>query len=110
MTPPSSMALIVSSRGSGSVNSSVIPIQRRRESNISWFECRRVGCCIHTSTTSLGITPSWPPGVDGATSGPGLPPTRGYGRIYGELATMGIGLAPSSVRAIMKRRGIDPAP
>jgi len=37
-------------------------------------------------------------------------PIWGYRRICGELATMGIVLAPSSVWAIMKRRGIDPAP
>jgi putative transposase len=37
-------------------------------------------------------------------------PTWGYRRICGELATMGIVIAPSSVWAILKRRGIDPAP
>src|ERR1019366_3843594 len=37
-------------------------------------------------------------------------PTWGYRRIHGELATMGIELAPSSVWAILKRQGIDPAP
>ena len=37
-------------------------------------------------------------------------PTWGYRRICGELATMGIVLAPSSVWAILKRRGIDPVP
>jgi len=37
-------------------------------------------------------------------------PTWGYRRIHGELATMGIGLAPSSVWAILRRRGIDPSP
>jgi len=37
-------------------------------------------------------------------------PTWGYRRICGELATMGISIAPSSVWAILKRRGIDPAP
>ena len=37
-------------------------------------------------------------------------PTWGYRRIHGELATMGIVLGPSSVWAILKRRGIDPAP
>lgn len=37
-------------------------------------------------------------------------PTWGYRRIHGELATMGVVLAPSSVWAILKRRGIDPAP
>jgi putative transposase len=37
-------------------------------------------------------------------------PTWGYRRIHGELATMGIVLSPSSVWAILKRRGIDPAP
>jgi putative transposase len=34
----------------------------------------------------------------------------GYRRIHGELATMGIGLAPSSVWAILRRHGIDPSP
>ena len=37
-------------------------------------------------------------------------PTWGYRRIHGELTTMGIELAPSSVWAILKRQGIDPAP
>ena len=37
-------------------------------------------------------------------------PTWGYRRICGELATMGISVAPSSIWAIPKRRGIDPAP
>ena len=37
-------------------------------------------------------------------------PTWGYRRICGELATMGISLAPLSVWVILKRRGIDPAP
>jgi putative transposase len=36
--------------------------------------------------------------------------TWGYRRIHGELATMGIGLAPSSVWAILRRHGIDPSP
>jgi putative transposase len=37
-------------------------------------------------------------------------PTWGYRRICGELATIGISIAPSSVWAILKRRGVDPAP
>ena len=37
-------------------------------------------------------------------------PTWGYRRIHGELATLGIVIAPSSVWAILKGRGIDPAP
>jgi transposase InsO family protein len=37
-------------------------------------------------------------------------PTWGYRRIYGELARMGIVLAPSSLWAILKRHRIDPAP
>jgi len=37
-------------------------------------------------------------------------PTRGYRRIHGELATMGIRLAPSSVWAILRRHGIEPTP
>ena len=37
-------------------------------------------------------------------------PTWGYRRIYGELATIGIRLAPSSVWAILRRHGIDPTP
>ncbi len=37
-------------------------------------------------------------------------PTWGYRRIHGELATMGITIAPSSVWAILKRHGIDPSP
>jgi transposase InsO family protein len=37
-------------------------------------------------------------------------PTWGYRRIHGELATMGIELAPSSVWAIFRRHGVDPSP
>ncbi|MHB1920556.1 MAG: transposase family protein, partial [Acidimicrobiales bacterium] len=37
-------------------------------------------------------------------------PTWGYRRIHGELATMGVVIAPSSVWAILKRHGIDPSP
>jgi hypothetical protein len=37
-------------------------------------------------------------------------PTWGYRRIHGELATIGIGLTPSSVWAILRRHGIDPSP
>jgi len=37
-------------------------------------------------------------------------PTWGYRRIHGELATIGIGLAPSSVWAILRRHGIEPTP
>ena len=37
-------------------------------------------------------------------------PTWGYRRIQGELATMGVRLAPSSVWEILRRHGIEPAP
>ena len=37
-------------------------------------------------------------------------PTWGYRRIHGELATMGVRLAPSSVWEILRRHGIEPAP
>jgi len=37
-------------------------------------------------------------------------PGWGYRRIHGELATMGIVIAPSSVWAILKRHGIEPSP
>ena len=37
-------------------------------------------------------------------------PTWGYRRIHGELVTMGVRLAPSSVWEILGRRGIEPAP
>jgi putative transposase len=37
-------------------------------------------------------------------------PAWGYRRIHGELATMGIPIAASSVWAILKRRGIEPSP
>jgi putative transposase len=37
-------------------------------------------------------------------------PTWGYRRIQGELARMGVVLAPSSVWAILRRIGIDPSP
>ena len=37
-------------------------------------------------------------------------PAWGYRRIHGELATMGIVIAASSVWAILKRHGVDPSP
>ena len=37
-------------------------------------------------------------------------PTWGYRRIQGELATMGVRLAPSSVWAVLRRHGIEPSP
>ena len=37
-------------------------------------------------------------------------PTWGYRRIHGELATMGIVMAPSSGWVIVKRQGIEPSP
>jgi putative transposase len=37
-------------------------------------------------------------------------PTWGYRRIQGELATMGVVLAPSSVWVILRRHGINPSP
>ena len=37
-------------------------------------------------------------------------PAWGYRRIQGELATMGIALAPSRVWVILKRHGIEPSP
>jgi hypothetical protein len=37
-------------------------------------------------------------------------PTWGYRRIHGELATMGIVIAVSSVWAILKRHGVEPSP
>ena len=37
-------------------------------------------------------------------------PTWGYRRIHGELTSMGVRLAPSSVWAILRRRGIEPTP
>jgi len=37
-------------------------------------------------------------------------PQWGYRRIQGELATMGVVIAPSSVWATLKRHGIDPSP
>jgi transposase InsO family protein len=37
-------------------------------------------------------------------------PDWGYRRIHGELATIGIVIAPSSVWAMLKRHGIDPSP
>ena len=41
---------------------------------------------------------------------PERPRTWGYRRIQGELARMGVTLAPSSVWAILHRHGIDPSP
>jgi transposase InsO family protein len=37
-------------------------------------------------------------------------PTWGYRRIQGELATMGVVLAPSSVWSVLRRHGVDPSP
>ena len=37
-------------------------------------------------------------------------PDWGYWRVHGEIATMGITIAPSSVWAIMMRHGIEPSP
>jgi putative transposase len=37
-------------------------------------------------------------------------PTWGYRRVHGELARMGVKLAPSSVWAILRRHDIEPAP
>jgi putative transposase len=37
-------------------------------------------------------------------------PSWGYRRVHGELATLGIKLAPSTVWEILKREGLDPAP
>ncbi len=37
-------------------------------------------------------------------------PTWGYRRIEGELATMGVVLAPSSVWTILRRHGVEPSP
>jgi hypothetical protein len=51
------------------------------------------------------------PALSPSSSGPAREnATWGYRRIHGELATMSIGLAPSSVWAILRRRGIDPSP
>ena len=45
----------------------------------------------------------------GSSRGPGES-NLGYRRIHGELATTGVRLAPSSVWAILRRHGIEPAP
>ncbi|MEV4888209.1 hypothetical protein AB0K48_02305 [Nonomuraea sp. NPDC055795] len=37
-------------------------------------------------------------------------PAWGYRRVHGELATLGLKVAPSTVWEILKREGIDPAP
>jgi hypothetical protein len=37
-------------------------------------------------------------------------PTWGYRRIHGELVGLGVALAPSTVWAILRRHGIEPAP
>jgi hypothetical protein len=55
------------------------------------------------------------PGLPGGTVAlvlrlAGENPTWGYRRIHGELATMGVRLAPSSVWGILGRHGIDPTP
>ena len=55
---------------------------------------------------SPGEAPSCP--VGGAAAGPGE--SWGYRRIHGELARLGITVAPSTVWQILKNAGIDPAP
>ncbi|WP_066374648.1 integrase core domain-containing protein [Herbidospora mongoliensis] len=37
-------------------------------------------------------------------------PSWGYRRVHGELATLGISVAPSTIWEILKQEGIDPAP
>jgi putative transposase len=37
-------------------------------------------------------------------------PTWGYRRVHGELATMDVRLAPSSVWTILRRHGVEPSP
>jgi hypothetical protein len=37
-------------------------------------------------------------------------PTWGYRRIHGELVGLGVALAPSTIWAILRRHGIEPAP
>ena len=37
-------------------------------------------------------------------------PTWGYRRVHGELATMGVKVAPSSVWAVLRRHGTEPVP
>ena len=37
-------------------------------------------------------------------------PTWGYRRIHGELALLGVTVAPSTVWEILKAAGVDPAP
>jgi hypothetical protein len=37
-------------------------------------------------------------------------PMWGYRRIHGELATMGVRLAPANVWAILRRHGIESSP
>jgi hypothetical protein len=37
-------------------------------------------------------------------------PTWGYRRIHGDLAAMGVTLAPFSIWAILRRNGIEPSP
>ena len=37
-------------------------------------------------------------------------PLRGYRRVHGELAKLGVTTAPSTVREILPAAGIDPAP
>ncbi len=37
-------------------------------------------------------------------------PTWGYRRVQGEMARMGVKLAPSTVWAVLRKHGIDPAP
>jgi putative transposase len=37
-------------------------------------------------------------------------PTWGYRRVHGELVGLGLALAPSTIWAILRRHGIEPAP
>ena len=51
-TPPASIAATVVSSGI-SPSGIASPVQRRRDSNISWRRNRAVGCCIQTSIVTL---------------------------------------------------------
>jgi hypothetical protein len=71
---------------------------------------------LGSSAAAMDVSTACGPTIAPLWNGSTCPPSRrgepiwGYRRIHGELATMGVRLAPSSVWEILRRHGIDPAP
>jgi putative transposase len=60
--------------------------------------------------TQAARTPAHRPLHTRPCPAPGQDPSWGYRRVHGELATLGVKVAPSTVWEILKAEGIDPAP